>query len=325
MAVAQTAAYTLHDPPIRWFPQDLPVRFYIHYAGEPDIPADQEFGEIIAGIAVWQEAALSAYGSRYGTVTTSSGINVRDGQNTISFSGGGFQYPEGVIYAVAVTRDSSQTFLQRGRIYERIVDTDIVLTQPPTFATRERILAPNCSNLFDLRSVLAQAWGRAIGLGTSDVVGATLYPSLQPCEIEAASPELDDIRGIRELYPESFLPHFALSAAPTSVRPGDRLLLTFDPRGHGDLEVDLYLGWILSDGSYASVDASLGAYWNQLVPMAASFQLPEQAVTLMDATVPIGLQPGVYQAFALATSPGVSAWDLSSWIGAATAVITVLP
>ena len=325
LVAGSAAAYSLHDPPIRWFPQDLPISYYIHYAGEPDIPGNLEFAEIEAGIEVWQAAALSNYGSRFATVTTSSGINISDGQTTISFGGGGFVYPTGVIYVVAVTRNRAQTMEQGGRVYERIVDADIVLAAPPMFATREQIEAEGCENLFDLRSVFAQIWGRVIGLSSSEVPGATLFPTLQPCSSEPASLELDDIRGVRELYPEGFAPRFELGAAPPAVAPGEQLLVTLDSRGRSDQPVDLYLGWILPDGGFASLDASMQLRLNQLVRFGAGVRLPEQILTLFDGSMPAGVAPGVYRAFALATQPGASPWQPSSWIAATTAAVQVLP
>jgi hypothetical protein len=90
----------------------------------------------------------------------------------------------------------------------RIIDADIVFWDA---AFRFFSGSNGCSGGFYIEDIAAHEFGHALGLGHSNITGATMYPSVSSCNAGNRTLESDDIAGVRFLYPPS-------SALPTAVR-----------------------------------------------------------------------------------------------------------
>lgn len=80
-----------------------------------------------------------------------------------------------------------------------IVDSDVLVSEREDLVVvsleTERLLP-----LFDLQSVLTHELGHLLGLGESEIDGATMWPSLRPGELEGRSIGADDVDGLAALY-----------------------------------------------------------------------------------------------------------------------------
>jgi len=80
---------------------------------------------------------------------------------------------------------------------DRIDDADIVTNPNVNFS----VPADNCSgSKFRLEGVMVHEVGHLLGLGHTNVEGATVFPSVSPCNNGPASTANDDEAAIRNLY-----------------------------------------------------------------------------------------------------------------------------
>ena len=79
-----------------------------------------------------------------------------------------------------------------------IYDADVyTTTRYPFFSSRE---SDGCSGEYDIDGVMVHEVGHVIGLGHSNVAGATMYPSVSACNTANRTLEADDIAGKNALY-----------------------------------------------------------------------------------------------------------------------------
>jgi len=91
----------------------------------------------------------------------------------------------------------------------RIIDADIVFWDAGfTFFAG----TTGCSGGFYIEDIAAHEFGHALGMGHSDIAGATMYPSVSYCNTANRTLDADDIAGVRTLYPPLTPP------TPTGVR-----------------------------------------------------------------------------------------------------------
>ncbi len=90
-----------------------------------------------------------------------------------------------------------------------IVDSDMVFWDGAfTFFAG----SSGCSGGFYIEDIAAHEFGHALGLGHSEFVDATMYPSTSHCNTSNRTLDADDIAGVRALYPLQTL------LAPTGLR-----------------------------------------------------------------------------------------------------------
>lgn len=83
----------------------------------------------------------------------------------------------------------------------RIFDADIVTNGRYSWTTESE--ADGCSSEFYMEGVQVHEVGHVLGLGHTDVTGATMYPSVSSCNNGPATIENDDAAGIVALYGSS--------------------------------------------------------------------------------------------------------------------------
>lgn len=80
---------------------------------------------------------------------------------------------------------------------DRIYDADVYTSTSHQFYSSGE---PQCSGEYDINGVMAHEVGHVIGIGHSNVNGATMYPSVQSCNTANRTLAQDDINAKNDLY-----------------------------------------------------------------------------------------------------------------------------
>jgi hypothetical protein len=164
-----------------------PVPYYVNPTNL-DLPTAAIAPAIRAGADAWPQQSGVAFsfafaGTSTQTTTTYDGINLIVFRNASSGS------------AIATT----YTWYSG----TRLIDADMVFWDAGfQFFTG----TSGCSNGFYIEDVATHEFGHALGLGHSDVAGATMYPSISTCSQQSRSLDPDDIAAVRSIYPSAAMP-----------------------------------------------------------------------------------------------------------------------
>jgi hypothetical protein len=175
--------YTLNGR--KWFSSGE-ATFHLNNSNGPTCcisPSEQQ-SEISAGVRAWGIASL-------GTTTTLSGARA-DGVNVVSWSKLG-----GTTLGVTnyTTTDTTQSVTCGGNLFYRFVEVDVRFNNAFNWQT-----SSGCSGGYDLQGVATHEFGHAVGLGHSNVSGATMYPSVAACDFGTSSLSTDDKNGYNAIY-----------------------------------------------------------------------------------------------------------------------------
>jgi predicted Zn-dependent protease len=80
---------------------------------------------------------------------------------------------------------------------DRIYDADVYTNQAYQYYSS---IETGCSSEFDIDSIMVHEVGHVIGIGHSNVSGATMYPSISACNTAPRSLAADDIAARDDLY-----------------------------------------------------------------------------------------------------------------------------
>lgn len=176
-------AYSLNGR--KWF-SSADAKFYLNNSNGPAccLSASQQSSQITSGITPWGIAS-------HGGSTTKSGAR-RDGQNVISWGKLG-----GTTLGVTnyISTDTGQSQVCNGNLIYRFVEVDVRFNNAYSWQT-----SSGCSNGFDLAGVSTHEFGHAVGLGHTNVSGATMYPSVAACDFSISSLANDDKAGYSAIY-----------------------------------------------------------------------------------------------------------------------------
>lgn len=181
-AVAESAyGYVLLSPRRRW--ASTPVSVHTYYIGNNTI-ADSDKGvtAVVNAIKAWGiiSSASTTSAARRGyapaTIMLNSNGNVCTGSCLAATLTG---------YYVSQSGDD--------RIYDADVYTN---TSIQFYSSRES----GCSNEYDIDGVMVHEVGHVIGIGHSNVSGATMYPSISACNLSARTLATDDVNAKNDLY-----------------------------------------------------------------------------------------------------------------------------
>jgi hypothetical protein len=181
-ATAQPAmAYVLLSPRRRWATTPVSVRTYT--VGNSTITdGDGGVTAVVGAIRVWGIISSSTTGSAAvrGTAPATIMLNTNGGVCT------------GTCLAATLT---GYYTTQTGD--DRIYDADIYTnTAQPLYSSREA----GCSGEYDVDGIMAHEVGHVIGIGHSNVAGATMYPSVSACNTGNRTLAADDIAARDDLY-----------------------------------------------------------------------------------------------------------------------------
>lgn len=169
----------------KWF-TSAEAKFYYNSANGPAccLSASAQQSQIVSGINAWGIASL-------GGSTTKSGAK-RDGVNAVSWGKLG-----GTTLGVThyISTDTSQSQVCNGSLIYRFTEVDVRFNNAFSWQN-----SSGCSGGFDLAGVSTHEFGHAVGLGHSNVSGATMYPSISACNFSASSLASDDRDGYSAIY-----------------------------------------------------------------------------------------------------------------------------
>ncbi|MGZ5441305.1 MAG: matrixin family metalloprotease [Thermoanaerobaculia bacterium] len=174
-------AYVLLSPRRRWASTPVSVRTY--YIGNNTIQdSDKGVTAVVGAIRVWGIISSSS--------TTSSAVRGSAPATIMLNSNGGLC--SGNCLAATLT---GYYVTQSGD--DRIYDADVYTnTSIQFYSSRES----GCSAEYDIDGIMAHEVGHVIGIGHSNVSGATMYPSVSACNSGNRSLATDDFNARDDLY-----------------------------------------------------------------------------------------------------------------------------
>jgi predicted Zn-dependent protease len=170
-------AYTLLSPRRRWASTPVTVRVYT--VGNSTITdGDGGVTATVNAIRTWGIISSSTTGSAAvrGSAPATIMLNTNGGVCT------------GTCLAATLTG-----YYSGSTIYDADIYTN---TSQPLYSSRES----GCSGEYDIDSIMTHEVGHVIGIGHSNVSGATMYPSISACNTAPRSLASDDIAARDDLY-----------------------------------------------------------------------------------------------------------------------------
>ncbi|RPH56019.1 hypothetical protein EHM82_04165 [bacterium] len=169
----------------KWF-TSAEAEFFLNNSNGPGccLSASQQSSQILSGINAW---AIASHGGS----TTRSGAK-RDGVNVISWGKLGGNTLGVTNY---ISTDTSQSQVCNGNLIYRFEEVDVRFNNAFTWQT-----SSTCTTGFDLEGVSTHEFGHAVGLGHTNVQGATMYPSVAACDFSISSLANDDKAGYSAIY-----------------------------------------------------------------------------------------------------------------------------
>ena len=198
LAAASSSAYVLLSPARTW---DCPPTYIVDDGGIASI-SDGDGGATLVAGALQAAAAWNGAGSAtilYAEVGDVSGFSLGDGIPMLAFTDP-LSACTGTCLAATFTGYYSQRAAGSGSY--KIDDADIVTNVGGHSWTSlgEDPGGVGCSSEFYVEGVMVHELGHALGLGHTNVAGATMYPSVSYCNNTPASTEADDEAAIVALY-----------------------------------------------------------------------------------------------------------------------------
>lgn len=174
-------AYVLLSPRRRWASTPISVRTY--YRGNSTITdGDGGVTAVVGAIRAWGIISSSS--------TTSAAVRGSAPATIMLNSNGGIC--TGNCLAATLT---GYYISQSGD--DRIYDADVYTnTSVALYSSRES----GCSAEYDINGIMVHEVGHVIGIGHSNVSGATMYPSISACNTSARTLASDDVAARDDLY-----------------------------------------------------------------------------------------------------------------------------
>jgi len=192
LLVSTASAYILLSPRRTW---DSPPKFIVDNRGQASI-TDTDGGATRTVNAIVSSAAWNGAGA--GTVVTAikgsvSGGTLGDGIPMINL-----RDSTGLCTGSCLAATSTSYSPRRDGTY-RITDASIVINTSVAWTSAGE--PSGCSGEYYIESVMVREVGRALGVGSSSVAGATMNPStIAICSNAATTTEADDEAAINALY-----------------------------------------------------------------------------------------------------------------------------
>jgi hypothetical protein len=192
LVVSSASAYVLLSPRRTW---DGAANIIVDNRGQASI-ADGNGGasrtvSAITASAAWNGAST---GTRV-TAQTGSVTNWQLGDGVVMLN---FRDPERACKGNCLAATFTGFYSGRGDGTNRITDADIVTNTRYSWTSVGE--TDGCSSEFYIESVMVHEVGHVIGIGHSNVAGATMYPSVGACNNNNASIEADDRAATQDLY-----------------------------------------------------------------------------------------------------------------------------
>ncbi|MEE8522886.1 MAG: matrixin family metalloprotease [Thermoanaerobaculia bacterium] len=192
LAAGSVSAFVLLNPPRTW---DSAPTYVVDDRGMASI-TDNDGGVSATVNAIKSNQAWN--GSGAGTVINAQAGSVANWQLGDGVPMLNFDDPEHACNGNCLAATFTGFFEQRNDGSSRIFDADIVTND--RFAWTSESEPGGCSSEFFIEGVQVHETGHGLGLGHTDVSGATMFPSVSSCNNGPATIEQDDEDGINALY-----------------------------------------------------------------------------------------------------------------------------
>lgn len=192
LLVSSASAYVLLSPRRTW---DGAVNIIVDNRGQGSV-TDVDGGATATVGAITANAAWNGAGT--GTrVTASKGsmASWRLGDGIVMLN---FRDPERACKGSCLAATFTGFYSQRSDGTYRINDADVVTNTRYSWTSLAE--ADGCSSEFFIEGVMVHEVGHVLGIGHSNVAGATMYPSVSSCNNGPASIEADDKAATADLY-----------------------------------------------------------------------------------------------------------------------------
>lgn len=192
LLVSSASAYVLLSPRRTW---DGAVNITVDDRGSSSI-TDSDGGATATVNAITSNQAWNGAGT--GTrVTAQKGSmnNWRLGDGVVMLN---FRDPQRACKGSCLAATFTGYYRQRTDGSYQIFDADIVTNTRYSWVSLSE--PGGCSSEFYIEGVMVHEVGHVLGLGHSNVSGATMYPSVSSCNNNPASTEADDDAAIQDLY-----------------------------------------------------------------------------------------------------------------------------
>jgi hypothetical protein len=191
VAATSASAYVLLSPRRTW---DSDPNVRVDNRGNPTV-TDGDGGRTAVRNAIVSSAAWNGAGAGTvvnATVASVSSFRLGDGIPMLNF-----RDPVGACTGSCLAATFTGYYQRRANGTYRIYDADIVTNATRNYATAGEA----CSGTeFRIEGVMVHEVGHLLGLGHTNVSGATMFPSVSACNNGPASTEADDEAAIRDLY-----------------------------------------------------------------------------------------------------------------------------
>jgi len=192
MFVGSVSAYVLLDPPRTW---TLPPTYTVDQRGMASITdgdggVSATIGAIKSGQAWNGAGAGNIIDAQAGSVAN---WQLGDGVPMLNFSD-----PVRACKGQCLAATFTGFYQNRGDGTYEILDADIVTNTRYDWTSQNE--PDGCFSEFFIEGVQVHETGHGLGLGHTNVGGATMYPSVSACNNGPATIEADDAAGIMALY-----------------------------------------------------------------------------------------------------------------------------
>lgn len=192
LVAGSISAYVLLSPRRTW---DNPPNVIVDNRGQSSI-TDGDGGASRTAAAITSNQAWNGAGE--GPMLTASvgsvaGWRLGDGQPMLNFTD-----PERVCTGTCLAATFTGFYSGRGDGTNRITDADIVTNTSHSWTSEGE--PDGCASEFFIEGVMVHEVGHLLGLGHSNVSGATMFPSVSSCNNGPASTAADDNSAIADLY-----------------------------------------------------------------------------------------------------------------------------
>lgn len=192
LAAGAVSAFVLLNPPRTW---DSAPTYIVDDRGMADI-TDGDGGVSATVNAIKSNQAWNGAGN--GTVVNAQAGSVASWQLGDGVPMLNFRDPERACKGSCLAATFTGFFQQRNDGSYRIFDADIVTNTRYDWTSEDE--NDGCSGEFFIEGVQVHEVGHGLGLGHTDVSGATMFPSVSSCNNGPATIEQDDADGIDALY-----------------------------------------------------------------------------------------------------------------------------
>jgi hypothetical protein len=190
LVAGSASAYVLLSPRRTW---DSDPNVRVDSRGLSSV-TDGDLGRTRTRNAIVSTAAWNGAGSGTvvnATVGSVAGWRLGDGIPMLNFTD-----PQRVCTGSCLAATFTGYYQSRGNGTYRIYDADIVTNTAYAWASA----GESCSNEMYVEAVMVHEVGHLLGLGHTNVGGATMYPSVSYCNNGPASTAADDNAAINALY-----------------------------------------------------------------------------------------------------------------------------